>query len=166
MLYYEQSANTFTAWVGQPISGIRHPPNIENLWTTQELTAKDLYVPESADAVANGKTVISSTVKRIGGVVKYVNTLIDTPPESPSNFPLSDRQLRLGLIAGGIPLASIEAAIATIPDATQRHAAEIWWDRSVEVHCDHPMTQSLIALVGITTQQASAMWLAAKNIDS
>lgn len=166
MLYYEQSANTFIPWLGQALEGIRHPLNIETLWTGEELAAKGLYIAAAADTPAVTKNITGTTIKRIGGTVKVVNTLVDKPPETPSDFVLSDRQLRLGLIAGGIPLASIEAAIASIPDATQRAAAEIWWDRSIEVHWDHPMTQSLIALVGITQEQAKAMWLAAKKIDN
>lgn len=85
---------------------------------------------------------------------------------SPSAYPLSDRQLRIGLIMAGFDLANIQAAIDAIPDAAQRAIAQVWWDRSILIHWEHPMTQSLIGLVGLTPEQASAMWMAAKDLEA
>lgn len=85
---------------------------------------------------------------------------------SPSAHPLSDRQLRIGLIMAGFDLANIQAAIDAIPDAAQRAVAQVWWDRSILIHWEHPMTQNLIGLVGLTPEQASAMWMAAKDLEA
>lgn len=79
-LYLENPANTFTVWAGEAIDDIRHPLNIEQLWTAEELAAVGLYLPADADAVPDGKMVTSTDVERVAGVVKYVNTLADAPP--------------------------------------------------------------------------------------
>ena len=90
-----------------------------------------------------------------------------TPPRAPSNTPLTMRQLRLGLLLiGGFPATFIQDAINAIPDATQRGVAQIWYDESATVEWEHPMTQQLIAAAGITTEQAAAMWMQAKDLDA
>lgn len=35
---------TSQSWAGEPIDGVRHPPNIEQLWSAQELAAIGLQV--------------------------------------------------------------------------------------------------------------------------
>jgi hypothetical protein len=77
------------------------------------------------------------------------------------------RQLRLGLLLiGGFPATFIQDAINAIPDATARGVAQIWYDESATVEWGHPMTQQLIAAAGITTEQAAAMWMQAKDLDA
>jgi len=90
----------------------------------------------------------------------------DAARAEPVNNPLSDRQLRIGLITSGIPLDAVDKAIAAIPDATQRAIAQVWWDRSTVIHWDHPMRASLTALLGLTEEQAAAMWMTAKAIEA
>lgn len=86
------------------------------------------------------------------------------PDPTPAEFPLSDRQLRIGLITSGVDLGLIDQAIDGIADATQRAVAKVWWDRSIIIHWDHPMRQTLTALAGMTEAQAEAMWMQAKDI--
>lgn len=88
------------------------------------------------------------------------------PPPTPSNTPLSMRQLRLGLVMNGFPVDFIKTAIDAIPDAMQRAIATIWYEETSIVHWDHPMTQALIAASGLTTEQAAAMWMAAKDLEA
>lgn len=164
-MLYKETPEGFVLWTGEPINGIRHPMNIETLWTPQELAAVGLYVPAETP-VPSGKIATSTGVFRVNGVVSYVHTLGDAPAPDPADFPLSDRQLRLGLIMAGFNLANIQAAIDAIPDTMQRAVAQVWWDRSIEIHWEHPMTQTLIGLVGLTQQQAATMWLAAKDIEA
>ena len=86
---------------------------------------------------------------------------------TPANNPITMRQLRLGLLLiGGFPATFIQDAINAIPDATQRGVAQIWYDESATVEWEHPMTQQLIAAAGITTEQAAAMWMQAKDLDA
>jgi hypothetical protein len=86
---------------------------------------------------------------------------------TPASNPVTMRQLRLGLLLiGGFPATFIQDAINAIPDATQRGVAQIWYDESATVEWGHPMTQQLIAAAGITTEQAAAMWMQAKDLDA
>lgn len=164
-LYLETVNGDFIPWTGAPINGVRHPPSIEHAWTAEALAEIDLYSPVET-AVPSGKMVTSTTVQRVSGVVKYIYTYADIPTPDPSEFPLTDRQLRLGLIMNGISLEVIDAAINSIADPTQRAVAKVWWDRSISIEWNHVMTQTLIELVGITQEQAAAMWIAARNISA
>ncbi len=86
---------------------------------------------------------------------------------TPAYTPLTMRQLRLGLLLiGGFSASFIQDAINAIPDATQRGVAQIWYDESATVEWGHPMTQQLIAGAGLTTEQAAAMWMQAKDLDA
>jgi hypothetical protein len=84
---------------------------------------------------------------------------------APTNNPITMRQLRLGLLLiGGFPASYIQDAINAISDATQRGVAQIWYDETSTVEWEYPMTQQLIAAAGITTEQAAAMWMQAKDL--
>jgi hypothetical protein len=87
-------------------------------------------------------------------------------PNIPASFPLSNRQLRLGLIRNGISLSAVAAVIAAIPDDVARDEATVWWEYSNPIHWDHPMTQTLIGLMGIPLANAEAMWMVAKDYDA
>jgi hypothetical protein len=92
---------------------------------------------------------------------------VEAANNSPSSNPLTMRQLRLGLLLiGGFPATFIQDAITAISDATQRGVAQIWYDESATVEWEHPMTQQLISAAGITTEQAAAMWMQAKDLDA
>lgn len=167
MTLYLETAEGFTPWdPSSPIGGVRYPPNIEQLWSSSALAELGLHVPEPADPKPPGKIVTGTTVSRVNGVVRLVHTLEDLPPTSPSDYPLTDRQLRLGLIGAGILPSTVETTIKSIPDPLQREAAWTWFDRTTLVHWDHPMTQSLLTLAGFTHEQAAAMWMAAKDLEA
>lgn len=88
------------------------------------------------------------------------------PTLTPNDAPLTMRQLRLGLLLiGGFPASFIQDAINAILDPTERGIAQIWYDETSVVEWGHPMTQQLIAAAGLTTEQAAAMWMAAKDLD-
>lgn len=117
-----------------------------------------------------GHTLVLDEGFDIGGNYvdgKYTPPVTPEPTlKTPSDYALSDRQLRIGLLMAGFDLANIQAAIDAIPDAMQRAIAQVWWDRSIVIHWDHPMTQTLIGLVGLTTDQAGAMWMMAKDLEA
>ena len=79
MLYKEISDN-FAPWGGEPIDGIKYPMNIEAVWSAQELIAIGLYLPV-VPVIPDGKVVTGSSVARVDGVVTYVYTLVDAPPD-------------------------------------------------------------------------------------
>lgn len=82
----------------------------------------------------------------------------------PRNYPLSLRQLRLGLLNNGYPITFIQDVIDQIPNATDRAIAQIWYEETMTAEWDHPMVQSLIAAAGIDEAAAILMWMAAKDI--
>jgi len=90
------------------------------------------------------------------------------PPAAhgPEHFPLTARQLRLGLIRNGYSLASVQAAIDNISNPAQRDEAQVYWEFSTVVHWDHQTTQALLALSGIDPSDAAAMWMAAKDYEA
>lgn len=164
MTLYKETEQGFVPWSPtEPVDGVRYPSNIEQLWTANDLAALGLYLPE-VPPIPEGKRLVSATVARVNGAVQFVHVLEDIPAPTSADFPLSDRQLRIGLIMSGISLDTIDTAINTIPDATQRAIAKVWWDRSTMIQWDHPMRATLTTLVGLTEDQAATMWLSAKDI--
>jgi len=90
---------------------------------------------------------------------------VPPPSTDPADYPLSMRQLRLGLKRfGDKPASFLANTIAAIADANARDEATIWYEETIEVHWSHPMTQTLIAAAGFTIEQAAAMWMQAKDI--
>lgn len=89
----------------------------------------------------------------------------DPPPSTdPVNYPLSARQLRLGLVRNGVSLATVQATIDALP-SPQRDEAQIYWEFSTMINWEHPMTQALMALAGIDAKNAAAMWMVAKDYE-
>ena len=89
----------------------------------------------------------------------------DDADTNPVYYPLTGRQLRLGLVFAGISTQTVVSAIQGIQDAQQKEVAQIWWEFSNEIHFDHPMRLTLTQLLGIPENNVIAMWLnAAKNI--
>lgn len=85
-------------------------------------------------------------------------------PEPEPLPPLTARQLRLGLIAAGISLASVEAAIADIEDATDREIAQVEWEYASQFDRDHPLIEQVGSALGLTPEQIDVAWLAAVNL--
>lgn len=78
MLYLEEK-NTFTPWThGSPFpDGSRCSADIESLWSDEELAEKNLYRPAGADPVPDGKIIVSTSVERVEGAVKFVHIFDD-----------------------------------------------------------------------------------------
>lgn len=81
MLYCEISPESFAPWAGDEIDGVRHPLTVEQHWSDQELASIGLYRPADADPVPYGKVAVSTDVRRVEGVVKFVHELVDIPLE-------------------------------------------------------------------------------------
>jgi hypothetical protein len=89
------------------------------------------------------------------------------PSTDPNDYPLTMRQLRLGLVLNGFPVDFIKTAIIAISDEMQRAIATIWYEEtSTNIQWSHPMTQQLIASAGISAEKAAAMWMQAKDLDA
>ncbi len=166
-MLYREAAEGFVPWSGEPIDGILHPRDIGRLWSAAELEAVGLYAPAEAAPVPDGKRVTSTSVQRVEGAVRYVHALEDIPPIEPADIVLSDRQLRLGLIAAGVLPSTVRTAIeAAVADPLEREAMLTWFDYTRDIRWDHPVTQQLMAIAGFNPEQAAAMWMAAKDIEA
>lgn len=89
----------------------------------------------------------------------------ESEPEPELHFaPLTARQLRLGLVAASILPAHVDAAIAVIPDATDRAVAEIEWEYASQFERDHPLIEQVGAALGLSPEQIDAMWQAAAGL--
>ena len=67
------------------------------------------------------------------------------------------RQARLALLGAGL-LDSVDAAIAAIPDPTQRRAAETEWEYAQTVDRSSAFTQQLATGLGLTSEQLDALF--------
>lgn len=88
----------------------------------------------------------------------------DVQAAAPSNFVLTDQQLRIGLSEAGFPPDRVQAEIAAIVDVTERTRMQIWWDRALSIEWGQPMWTRLWVLLGMNEKQAVAMWHAAKDV--
>lgn len=86
------------------------------------------------------------------------------PSTNPVDYPLTMRQLRIGLVVNGFDVNIIKTVIDAIADPMQRAIATIWYEESSTVFWDHPMTQALMGLLGVPEANRVAMWMGAKDI--
>lgn len=163
-LYNE--ATFFASWQGEPINDVRHPLSISG-WPDADLEAIGLWRDDMiapADLVPEGKIVISRSIQRVGGIVKWVNELADAPDPEIHLAPLTARQLRLGLIAAGVTLSSVDSAIAVIPDPTEREIATVEWEYASQFERDHSLIEQIGDALGMTVEQIDAAWLTAMEL--
>lgn len=87
----------------------------------------------------------------------------DPPPPPPPVTSVAMRQARLALLGAGL-LGQVSSAIAAIPDATQRAAAEIEWEYATEVRRDSPWVLQLSAALGLDAEQLDALFAHAATL--
>ena len=87
-----------------------------------------------------------------------VAAILNPPAPEPVLPTLTSRQLRLGLVANGISLSSVEAAIDAIEDPTDREVARIEWEYATTFERSHPLINQIGAALGLTPEQIDAMW--------
>lgn len=84
MTLFLETTDAFTAWAGETIAGVRYPHSIETTWAADDLEKIGLYRPVPADPVPEGKVVLSQSVRRVDGVVRWVQVLGDAPEPDPT----------------------------------------------------------------------------------
>lgn len=122
MLYLETSSNNFTIWNGEPIDGITHPKNINNLWTEEELAQINLFEPDSPEEPEQDwVTKAGKHVERDGEVVKFVYDLEVIPLQEYKDQKLKSIIRSLDRIANKIlrsyPEAEVEGWLAKEAEA-------------------------------------------------
>lgn len=73
-------------------------------------------------------------------------------------MPITRRQLRLTLVRNGIPLASVDEAIAEMPEGLPKQEAQIEWADAGSFNRNHPTLLLIGASLGLTEAQVDAMW--------
>lgn len=161
-LFIEESPGVFAEWVGQPIAGVKYPSS----WPTSDLLAKGLFDPIVPD-VPDGKRVISSTVQRVAGQVKYVYVLEDMT-EDELYLPLEKWRFFAILDIAGLT-ATLISAIDDVPDVAFRAVAKaklndppggMFYRSDPLFHNEY-----LQMRLGMTDDEINAMWLQAAAID-
>lgn len=114
------------------------------------------WVPFTAspdDSMEHGRAIHAAALAM--GPAPYV---APPPPPPPA---LTRRQLRLGLLAGGITTAQVEATIAAISDPIARETAQIEWADASTYERSHPLVDQIGLALDLTPEQIDAMWFAA-----
>lgn len=78
-------------------------------------------------------------------------------------FAVTPRQIRLALLGAGISVATIEAAIDSLPEPN-KSAARITWEYSVEFQRSNPLIQSMSPMLGLTSEQVDQLFLIASTL--
>lgn len=164
MTLHREASGPFPAWAGEPIDGITHPRNIEQLWSAADLEAIGLWREDmiaEASPVPDGKVSTGRTVQRVNGVVTFVHELEDAPaPTVPQS--ISMRQARLALLGAGL-LSQVDASIDAL-DEPDRTAARIEWEYAQEIRRDHALIANLAVEMGLTDEQVDNLFFAAAEL--
>ncbi len=124
----------------QPIDGVKHPANIEKLWSTEDLEAIGLELVPTPTPAPQPET---ST--------------------DPADYPLTPVQFRamVELLGKG---PEIEAAISGIEDAAIRAVARAKYEYSTEFERSDDLFELLAPQIGMTDADIDAAWMTAKEL--
>lgn len=84
-------------------------------------------------------------------------------PPPPPVTTVTMRQARLALLRAGL-LDNVAAAIAAIPDETQRRAAQIEWEYAAIVERNSALIQHLAPALGLTEAQMDELFATAAGL--
>lgn len=161
-LYIEQN-NTFVEWIGQEISGVRYPLDIET-WSDADLLELNLYKPQEADEIPEGKVSTGMTVQRVNGIVKFVHTLEDVlVSTNPVDYPLLPWQFK-AMVLYLNKKDAIQTAIDTISDDLERAVAQSRYENASSYVYDDPLMQSIRIAVGLSEEDLTSAWMIAKDL--
>jgi hypothetical protein len=76
---------------------------------------------------------------------------------------VTPRQLKRAMIKSGIELEMVDAAIASIPDTTQRALIYTDWNDALTVERNYPLIDQLANEIGLTTSQVDDLFILASN---
>jgi hypothetical protein len=83
---------------------------------------------------------------------------------SPVPSQVSARQIRLWLVAAGVSMATVDAAIDSIPDQATRDAVRVEWEYAPHVERTHAWLVPMAAALGFTEQQIDQAFREAVNL--
>lgn len=85
------------------------------------------------------------------------------PPAAQTIPDVTPRQIRQALVLGGISLATIDAALNSLPEP-QKSLALISWNYSLAFERNQELVESVAHLLGWTSQQLDDLWLFAGTL--
>lgn len=152
----------------QPLAGTTDPAFIAfaEQFSAAAVAERDTAVAERDTAQAALTTVNAERDAARAEVERLTAELeaIKNPTDS-QGFPvLSAVQLRLGILAAGLTLEGIDAAIAGIEDQTQRVRVQTYWEFATQFERSHPLVAGMVQLLGLTEQQTDELWRSAGGI--
>lgn len=135
-------------------------------FSAKTLAERDAAVAERDTAQAALTTVTAERDAARADVERLTAELdaIRNPTDG-QGFPvLSAVQLRLGILAAGLTLEGIDAAIAGIEDPTQRVRVQTYWEFATQFERSHPLVAGMVGLLKLTEADADDLWRAAGQI--
>lgn len=137
MLYREITPDKFIPWDKKPINGVALPRNFGSLklvdgsfaHSDAELRVHDLCRPKDASPLDAGRVLVSRSVQRVGGVVKYVNVTDAKPAPStdPRDYELSPAQFEYLLVD-----SELDDALETAKSSTKAARSNSPADKEAE----------------------------------
>lgn len=122
------------------------------------------YVSSPTDTFGMGPT-IRQWLADNAGTITIAPYVPPTAEQQRSELPsLTARQLRLGLIDGGITPAQVQAAIDAMPAGADREKALVEWEYASAFSRSHPLIASVGAALGLIEEQIDEMWIAALSL--
>lgn len=96
---------------------------------------------------------------------RYADGVFTKAPPEPVAVPesVTRRQARQALLLAGL-LDAVPAAIAAIPDATQRQLAQIEWEDSLQFERSRPLLIALATALGLTSAQLDQLFISASAL--
>lgn len=159
--YQEISEDTFARWLGPRLpDGRGISPKALERWPDADLAAVDLYKPAAAADTPEGQRVVSLSVQRVEGVVRYVNVLEDIPPSPLPN--LEPYQFFSMLKISGKE-AQLNALIDTLPEY-EKTIVRAKLERTREFRPDNDVVQMAKSGLGLSDEDFKELWLSAYAI--
>lgn len=140
----------------EPVEGERNEFWVPATWSDEEKLARFGLHVVTADAVPEGKRVVSETLVDDGGLPHLARTFEDIPEEIPDR--VSARQFKLQLLASGL----IDRVGEWV--ATQSRAVQIAYEYSGSFASDEAMMQAGFKALGFTEAQRKAFMIAAAKL--
>jgi hypothetical protein len=134
--------------------------NAINLAALASLSDKDAQIAQlQADLnTANGALTSAQTeIQALRDKYEVPATVNGVPQR------VTMRQAQLALLAAG-KLDAVDAAIAAIPDVTQRMSAQITWEKSSAVERSNPLIAMLAGPLGLDDATLDALFIAADKL--
>jgi hypothetical protein len=162
MTLYFEGEGAWVEWTGQAVNGVRHPLNVEQLWSTDDLERAGLYSPV-VPRVPSGQVVTHRYVDRVDGVVTWVYTLEGSPLADLNRIQFEFMVEKLGLED------DIFSAIEAMPNETDdeenaKIMALVLFRSGQRFERSHPLFTTLAPAIGLTSEQIDAAWRIALTI--